>query len=71
MKKSSTDELPFVKTKQTKKGTNMKKTIILTVISTLAVIGVLVATFLMGVRYQKNYDRGIQTQVNAQVSKLK
>lgn len=68
-KKTTADELveaikPTKKSK-TKKGYNVKKTIILTVISTVAVIGLFVATFAAGVNHQKRSEANINARVEA------
>ena len=69
-KKTTADELveAIAPTKKPKtKGVSVKKTIILTVLSTLTVIGLFVATFVAGVNYQKRSDASVQAKIDEAV----
>lgn len=68
-KKTSADELveAMAGTKKTKnkKGNNMKKTVILTVVATVAVIALFAGTFYAGIKYQQRYDKGVEAKAHA------
>lgn len=55
----------------TKKETNMKKTIILTVAITLITIAAFAFTFYMGARYESGRSEAISTEAAQLVEKLK
>jgi len=58
--------------KNKKKETNtMKKVIILTVVSTLAVLAVLAGTFFAGTQYQQHQHEAITKEAESLVSQLK
>jgi hypothetical protein len=66
---SKTTKLTPLPSDKKNTGTN-KKTVIITVIATLLILGAFVATFIAGVKYQKNYEQGISDRVNSEVSKV-
>lgn len=57
--------------KSKNKGNNMKKVIILTVVSTLAVLGILAGTFYAGTQYQQSQHVAITKEAESLVSQLK
>lgn len=69
MGKNSTDKLveQVVKTKK-KKENNMKKTVILTILATVAVIALFVTTFALGVKWANSQQANVEAKA-AQIAK--
>lgn len=64
-KKTSDELVEAISKPKKKKENNMKKTIILTVLATVAVIALFAGTFVAGINYQKNYEKTISDKAQA------
>lgn len=57
--------------KSKNKGNNMKKVIIITVVSTLAVVAAFATTFYLGTQFQENQHKAVARQVETLAAQLK